>query len=668
MFPTETPPAPLAVGAPPDDQAPAPNPMVTIPLTADELAKWKGDLTRANTRREVFEPSWKRNLESYSPDPTNEAWGTEVNPGVDFWQVEQKKDQLFFETPEVILTPEDDTSPDAMQPIYAHQAKVNQRLGRKGLDAKRLMDKVLFSVLCTSGMGCTKLGVTRITKDVPLPHPSIPGQMQMGPDGQTPLTAPVPVYQKIFWEHFSEKKILIPTNFHDTEFDKAPWLGMKFTMPTRQAIREFGLPPDFKGKTSQSDDQVFSQPGVKTEESDEDQTTGSEVFYRAALYDDAVYHPDHLRQLVFVDGEDDPVVHRDCPYQTFQGGQFQPDDPKNLIGNPIHIFTIRDLLDSAYVPSDCTITRPLVQELALFRTQLINHRDASTSIRLGKQSVFTPEILSKVVRGPFGSILVVPDEVLTGPPPIQEVTHAVYSHENFQAQQIIEGDLNKVNALAANQAGAQQDTVRSATELTYVERNKDVRMQAERNRILAGFVGGVTKLDALMKRFETPPGQQPISGYTYDIKPDSGMHIDAAADRKFALDRYNMLAKDPNVNRMYLLKELAPDLRLDAAQLIVQPPPPHPPTPKTSIAVKGEDLSPLNPQYPNVIEALKAIGLTLTAVPITPEMIQNAAMAQPVKSPPQPHGGAADEADKVNKHSSDLVGHPQHFGGQAAVQ
>lgn len=653
------------------EAAPPVNPMVTIPLTPEQITKWKGDLSRAETRRKVFEPSWKRNLDAYTPDPTDEKWGEEINPGVDFAQVEQKKDQLFFETPEVILTPEPDLPADAVKQIFAHQAKMNRRLGRKGLDCKRLTDKVLFSILCTAGTGWTKMGVTRITKDVPLQypdnHPTLAGQPQMGPDGVTPQTAPVPIYQKIFWEHFSEKKGLIPTSFHDTEFDKAPWLGVAWTKPTRLAIREFNLPADFVGQKRQTAEQVYQTPGVTGEDAEEDQTSGVEVWYQAAIYDDTVYHPEHIRQLVFVDGIPEPVVHRDSPYQTFANGVYVPDDPMNLVGYPIHPFTIRDLVDSAYVPSDCTVTRPLVNELSLYRRQLLDMRDSSTSIRFGKQSVFTSDILSKVVRGPFGSILVVPDEVLAGPPAVQEVTHPVYSHENFQGQEIIERDISKVNALAANQQGAQQDTVRSATELTYVERNKDVRMQAERNRILAGFVGGVAKIDALMKRFEGEPGQPPLSGYTYDIKPDSGMHLDAAADRKFALDRYNMLAKDPNVNRMYLLKELAPDLRLDAAQLIVEPPPPKPPMPTTGVTIHADDLNPLAPQYLNTLDLLKTVGITLAATPITPQLLQNAALAAPMKPTPQPHGGTPQEADKVSKHTADLVGHTQQFGGQAGA-
>lgn len=655
-------------------ELPPPNPLVTIPLTPDAQVKWKGDLDRADKRRKVFEPAWERNLKAYTPDPTDTKWGDEVNPGIDFYQTEQKKAELFFETPSIVLMPNEGTPPAQAGAIAAWQGKINQKLGPKGLKTERLMDKVLFSILCPSGMGCSKLGVTRITRDVPMlhpadhPDPAMAGQPQLDPQGQ-PITAPVPVYQRIFWEHFSEKKILIPINFHDTEFDKAPWLGMKFTMPTRAGIREFNLPPDFQGRSTQPQDQVFNLPGVKTDhDGGDDQITGVEVFYQAALYDDEVYHPEHLRQLVFVDGVDDPVVHRNSPYQTFdEAGLYQPDDPANLIGNPIHIFTIRDLVDSAYVPSDSTITRPLVNEISRFRTQLIEQRDSSTSVRIADEKVITPEILAKVVRSPWGAILLVPD-LDPNRAPMMELAKTTYPRENFTAQDVIERDLAKINTLGSNQLGVEQENVRSATETAYIQQNSNTRQSKERNRVLDGFTAGVSKLDALMKRFESPQGQPLISGYTYEIKPDSGVHHDASSDRKFALDRYNMLAKDPNVNRTYLLRELAPKLHLDASQLITQPPPPHPAPPKISFVVKGEDISPLAPQYTNMVEALKAAGMTITPQAITSEMVQNAALQKPIKpARTAEHPGTPPKADQISKHTADEAGHTANFGGLAGT-
>src|SRR5262245_5083359 len=471
------------------------NPLVTVTMSEEDRTAWKADITRADQRRKIFEASWERNLQAYAPEPTDVNWGQEINPGIDFYQTEQKKATLFYETPTIVLSPNEDTPTQLIPQIAGWQAKLNKKLGAKGLNCERLMDKVLFSVLCTSGMGCTKLGITLITRDVPAPADPMTGQPPLDAEGN-PQTIPVPVYQKLFWEHFSEKKVLIPVSFHDSEFDKAPWLGMKWTMPTRLAKRQFRLPDDFEGRSHEPDDQVFQTPGTAQDTGKStDQTTGTAIFYYAHIKDDHVLHPEHMRELVFVDGVDDPVVHRDSPYQTFdQNGVYQPDDPKNLIGNPIHIFTIRDLIDSPYIPSDSTMTRPLVNEIARFRTQLVEQRDSSTSVRLADEKIITPELLAKVVRSPWGAILQVPD-LDPARPPVIELAKSVYPRESFTAQDVIERDLAKITTLGSNQLGIEQNEVRSATESAFMQQNANTRQAKERNRTLAAFTKGVEKID-----------------------------------------------------------------------------------------------------------------------------------------------------------------------------
>ncbi len=657
------------------------NPMVTIQWDDEQITKLRGEIQRANTRRKVFETAWQKNIDAYVPDPSNTKWGEDVNPGVDFYQVEQKKDQLFFDTPFVILTPDPLTvvqpppPPGAPPPpndptmqtpaIQAHQALLNQLLGRRKLDVKRLADKVLFDVLCPSGCGWTKIGYTNITKSTQIPRPSpyTPlGQPTPEPEMQA---VDVPIFEEFFWERFSPKKGLIPNSYHDTEFDKAPWLGEKFQMPLRVAKRTYQLPDDFNPKSS-STAQVFAHPGITADE-DEEQVSGEELWYKASLFDDNEAHPQKIRQIVFIDGLADPVVHRDSPYQTFgPDGKLTPD---SMIGFPIHPCTIRDLADSAYVPSDCTITRPLVNELARFRTQLIEQRDSSTSVRIADENIVTPEVINKVIRSPWGAILPIAG-FDPARPPMMELVRPTYPRESFQAQETIERDIAKVNSMSANQTGTQQDTVRSATELTYVQQNSNVRLQAERNRFLAWFLAGVQKLDALVQRYPeqgaqpgAPPQSAPLGRYTYDIKPDSGVHVDSETDLKRFTALYNMLAKDPNINRMELHKAMLPLARLDPTKLLVQPPPRGPEPPKITTIVRGEDLSPLSPQYDNVVQMLGQLGIKLQPTPVTPDLMHNAAQQQAAQQPV--HLGPPVGADVVSKHTTDHSGSTPNFGGLA---
>ena len=501
------------------------------------------------------------------------------------------------------------------------------------------------------------------TRDTPLPDPMAPGQFQLGPDGQ-PVTVPVPIYQEIFWEHLSPKMILIPASFNDTEYDKAPWLGWRFRLPLEVGKRMFHLPTDFESTSSRGDalkDRLDTTSYSDPAEWAPKMLTGVWLEYKASLYDSQEPHPLKIRELCFIDGVEEPVIHRDSPHQTF--GQDGKITANSLVGFTTHLFTTRNMTDSAYVPSDCTIMRPLVNELTLFRTQVINHRDASTSIRIANGGVLTNEILSKVIRGPYGSIIPLPEASYDpARPPVMEVAHPQYSRENFEGARVIENDLVKVSALGQNQVASRQEAGTSATEATYIQRSTDTRMNAERNRLMRQFIAAVRKIDILLQRYpETQMQPLQLGRYAYSIKPDSGQHIDVAEKRKFALDRYNFFAKAPNVNQQYLMEETAPLLDLDPARLFTPPPPPHPPMPKTSVIVKGDDINPLAPQYANMVEMLKILGFALTPQPLTPQLVGNAALAEPLKQkrhtpPPATHDGVAPQADRLNQHQADETG------------
>src|SRR5262245_10502714 len=72
------------------------------------LSFWRGEVERADTEAKKRETEWKDNVEWYvgrSPDVVTamKANTDYVNVNVDFYQVEQKQAQLFYETPELQL-------------------------------------------------------------------------------------------------------------------------------------------------------------------------------------------------------------------------------------------------------------------------------------------------------------------------------------------------------------------------------------------------------------------------------------------------------------------------------------------------------------------------------------------------------------------------------------
>lgn len=606
-----------AGSAQPDAVAGPAAPGASIAMSADQLGAWWGKIERSRARRKLVEDEWQHNIDSYNAKPLHDRPSKDwVNPNTDFADVEQKKSQLFFTTPEVHCLPRQPLAQGHEDVILIKQAVLNDKLGPNGVDAKRLMDKVIFDCLCPAGWGCSKLGYDATT--APIDH-----------GGQA---VDVPVFEEFFWDHFSPKKLLVPDDFYSNDFDKAPWIGMEFTMPLILARRKFKLPADFQA-TATTDDAVFTQEtGSSTgHASAADVVTVIEIWYLAALEDETVFHPEFQRKLVLVDGmKDQPASHVDSPYQHLddRGRLTAP----SMIGYPIHVLTIRDCTDSAYIRSDCSMTRDLVDQLSKFLTTQVQQRDTSIPLRMVDEGIITPPIMAKITSGEYGSFIPLPAGSLV-PPPIVEIARAQYPRENFSAQDRIERQLAKTLALDSNQQGVASDTERTATELTLVQNNATVRLKAERNRCVAYFIAGVRKFDSLIQQFATdadviqvtgPAGDQvwktwdntTISGrFAYAIKPDSGLDVDEATERKHALDTYNMLGKDPLVNRAYLINELAPALHLDPIRLKAPPPPPPPPPkPSISFAFKGEDL--LNP--------LALAVMIEGGVLITADMIQQA--------------------------------------------
>jgi hypothetical protein len=669
---------------PPADQTAAPvHDPQALPLTAEQFATWQSRIERSRTKRDLLSTEWQQNIDCYNGKPLSSRPTADwVNPNTDFADVEQKKAQLFFTTPTVHCTPMAPLEDGADSTILIKQAVLNDRLGPHGVDAKRLMDKVIFDALCPAGWGASKIGYEATTLPVDTTHPQT-GETQ---------TADVPVYEEFFWDHFSPKKLLVPDDFYDNLYDKAPWLGMEFSMPRLAGIRKYHLPEDFRSVQA-TDPALFDQTQGDRPDMARDLITGVEIWYKAALEDAAVFHPEVLRVLVLIDGlTEAPAKHAESPYQSLDPqGRLTPD---SMIGFPIHVLTLRDLTDSAYIRSDCSMTRDLVDQLAKFLTTMTKQRDTSIPLRLYDDSIVTPDVLDKITSAEWNGFIGLPGGSLEQNP-IREIARAQYPRENYEGMERILSQLAKTLALDSNQQGVQSDTSRTATELTLVQNSANVRLKAERNRVIGFFIAGVEKFDALLQRFASetttipilgPNGQQQwaawnkktIAGrYAYAIKPDSGVDIDEATERKQWLDVYNFLGKDPLVNRAYLIQELAPKLHLDPQKLKAEPPPPPVDKPSISFAFKGEDL--LNPL---AVAVMTRGGVAITAEDIAaahkliqagtglPPVPQALIGAQPTTTaPPQgpqgpqagpggmpPHPGMMPKTELVNDHAAQLTG------------
>lgn len=659
--------------------APLTQTLSTLPLPQGaDLTFWKGEIDRAERASKASQDQGDQNVKWYlgqSPDAAA-AKGDYVNVNVDFYQVEQKLSQLFYETPELQLT---GTGPLKGQDtvLQAHRDLLHAVL-EVDIDILPTVLDAIKACLCVAGTGPVMIGYQPTLREVPAP--TQPGDV-LG----LQASIKVPIHEHWYVEGFSYKKFLKPADLTHTHWDRSPWLGMRFRMTLAQAKREFpdafAAQPDFEGTTTK-DEHVLNQDDSSERTSDMAYVEGQAIWYRAAFYDETA-HPELYRELVIIDGLEREARHRDSPHQTIgPNGRMTAD---SLIGNPIHPLTIRSVPDASEVPSDSQMTRPLVRELCKFRTQMTQERDQNRPRILYDSEKITPDTINKIASGEIGELIPVEGGALAqGIGSIMaQVVQGQSPRQTYLANDIITQDIGKVLAIDATGAGVSADAQESATKTATVDRNRSVRLDAERRQVLRWYLKLVDKVSALVCRYMTPQlaatyigpeaaqawgswNKQATDGRLgFDAKPDSQIRLDAAMERKFALDLYQFTAKDPNVVRIELLKHLFAKAGLDPAKMIVPQLPEKPPEPNIGFTFKGEDL--IGPQAPVVFEILAQGGITVSqpardesAGQLFKQMalgVRDASgKAVPPTPHPQGHGGPADQVRPLSQQSADQTG------------
>lgn len=683
--------APMLAPQPVPPPMPAPDAEAEITMTAEQLAEWWGRVDRAIEARKHHEDRWEALLKAYMP-PSD---GSAINSNIHFRNTEQKKGQLFFKTADFILTPleplkDQRQGPDgqmhtAEDVVSIKQAVLKQVLGPSGINLKRLMDEQNFDVLQVAG-----LSPSMISYECDLV------EVEPDPDPLTGLVGPpvkVPVFEEWCWKRFSPKKLLIPHDWRSTRYDEAPWLGMQFVKPLAQAQREYDLPEDFAANAS-SDTHAFeaTKGAAKDGSSTAPMVEGVAIWYFASHFDVKVAHRQVMRRLVLIKGlQDRPAKHTKSPYQTLgPDGKLTAD---SMIGNPIHILTLRDLADSAYVPSDSAMTDPLVKQENTWASQDIALRDANIPRFLYDGSI--AEAIKKLQNAAVGEGA----EVEAGKLQqgierlIAEIPRLEKAQADVQGRAAIKQMISETLGLGANQGGSVNDKVLSATEISSANNTAGVRIEAEQNRELDYVIAGARKIDALIQRFADSPdyvswvgadGAKRLTAwdmhlvagrFAYEVKPDSQLRIDLAQKRQQDIQFVNLMANAPEANRSELLRTLARDFGYDPTKVVVQPPAKTPDMAKGSISFKIEDF--IGPGAPVAAELAAQCGYkvspqALQAASLFGELyaqMQAAAQAQqaaPAGGAPQTeHGGALDgagEFEPISKHAGAITGAPSGRG------
>jgi hypothetical protein len=702
-----------------------------LPLRADDefgsFSFWKKEILASEQKRDNdYKPTWDRNVHSYLAKPLISAPDVDrIIVPKDFANLEQKKAQLFFQIPLLHCESED---PDLQDAVPLAQAILRFYLSRHRVDAMTTMNEVLFDALNCSAIMCSKIGYESVqdgTKPVqisqpspnagqpPPPAPALGGAPPQGPT-QPPgsvlgLSAPpVPPTQPImvdapriiseryFWERISQAKILIPENFVGSNFDLAPWLGFEFVEPWDLVKRKYKLSDEEVSRFSGDDDHKIRSESM-TSRTNVSSVRGWELYYKAALYDPKAKNPDQVRLLVLLDGYDKPVRHRDCPYQKI--------DPETgsimgMKGYPVHVGAIRYVSDMAFSPSETTISRSLVDELGKFRTQMVQLRDrAVPQVGFDPMRIGGPQSEEKIRRGIYAGWIPIPG-LDANNLPMAELAKAHANPDSYRANDYIDRDISEVWAFGPNQRGEEAVQSRTATELDLAQQASNTRQGKDRERVVDYFLKGSEKLWALIQMFATDEQYIKIIGqdgvarfdkwdktkiageFVFEAKADSAMQPDENSERMMHLKVYELLAKDPNVNRVEILHKLAAAMDYDPSKLVVDQLPPKPPEPvKAGISFNGVDLDIGRPEFPIVLALLRQSGYQLPDELIAQaqqhKQAQSAIMAMsgigdpsisaglapassagvgPTITTPQEHGGMAPRAERLNKHQDKNTG------------
>lgn len=646
-----------------------------LPMDDKTAASWRERIEAGTKLVEKYVELWKQQQSAYVGQPLKvDPVDDTVIVNKDMPRVKQKVAQLFYQVPKVHLKPK---APQYIGAVQVHQAVVNHKLTHD-IKAAKMVDEVLTDVVAVSGIGVSKIGYEVVTVDTELPlvDPETAALIEQG-GGVVPTDkVPVPVYESYFWKRITPAKLLLPPEFTGTDFDEAPWIGFRYRKPYEQAKRDYGI--DEAGATTKDERTVTDETAAQNERTQKE-VECTEIWYKAHLYDRKEKHPLKQRRVVFIEGKDEPVIHEDSPYQRFdETGKFI----KGMKKFPIRVLTLTTVPDESIPPSDTTICRPLVQELQTSRSQMIKQRKLSMPLRWFNTAAMDPDTAEKIQSGNIQDIipLSTPGDVAIG-----EVARANYPRENFEFQRVIEADLMESWALGSNQMGADSPGEVSASEAKIIQGNSNVRLDYERTKVLRWFLDGAELLGDLIQLFADDQDYVEVVGqdharalvawnkdtiageFVYEAQTNSQLRLDVAQERLDARNAYQLLANEPFANRQKLVEKIAETHDMDPAQFIAQPPPKQPEPPNVSFRFSGEDLNPLSPSFPLVLELLAAGGFKLPPQAIMaakqqaamilataaqpPAALPNLQNAPPPARPMQTeHGGPAKQAEPLSKH------------------
>ena len=665
---------------------------------------WKAQIKAATDKRQKYVEQWRGNIQRYLAKTLTETPKTDtIVVPLDYANTEQKKALLFFKVPEVQLSPK---RPAYDQAVPLFQAVLNHYLGRHGVDARTMMNESLFDSICPAGLAVTMIGY----------EPTVDGErpVQVGtqPD---PNAAPsmlglsvldVPVYEQVpnviheqyFWVRVSPEKALIPADFHGSDYDKAPWLGVEFEMDAAVAKRKQWI-TDATPMSGDAQPKGLNESETQDSDSPRPKVKGTMLFYRMAHFDFGQPHPEAFGWCVLIDGREDFAVKPSpSPWQKFIPDATGKVRLIGMNGNPIHIKGARYVSDSAYPPSDVQMSKGGTDELSKFRSQMIQQRDRNIPMRWVDKNRLDKDTITKIEKGELQSLILLDGN---GNEMVGIIQTAALPRENYETDRIIKEENAMIWRLGNNQRGQEDDNAKTATEASIMQSASDTALAYEQDQWLDWFVRGAEKLGGLIQLFADDPDYVEVIGedglpilqqwdkttiageFAYTAVPDTSIRQDATTKRKRALDFFNLMANEPHIDRGELVRDLLRDLGKSPKLFKPDLPEKGPEPARVQLTLRGEECNPANPAFPVIKAILEQLGMKIPEQAESlglalQSKVDQGGMADPalagVARPGQMDAakqllnpGQAQEMTPLNKHQMDESGQLPGAGQAAAV-
>jgi hypothetical protein len=660
----------------PPQGAPAAQPPTdeNLPLSTDDVREWWSRLEQDRRRRkDAMTDNARLLLKQYLPRKDGgEPW---INSNIHFRNTALKTAEMWAQFPELILSPLSPMAqildPQTGQPLSPYdiiavkRAVLLKLLGRDYANVDLTIRESLFDIFQTSGIGFTKICYEADVTQAPAPE-NAPGAI-LGL-ATPPAPQPVVMNERVRWYRFSFEKGIIPSDFTSTRWDEAPYLGMEFVEPlTPQSLAKYNLPPDFQSNVTR-DELIASPDRDQRMPSSTKLLKGVELWLYACYFDPTAANSQIMRRLVLIEGlKDKAAIYTPSPYQRVdQNGKLAPE---SMVGNPIHPICLRVASDTAYVPPDAAFTDPLVRIQNTMMAQDLALRDSNLPRFL--HAVGISGAIDKLKNLATGQGVAIPDEtMLRG---VERLIAPLPKLERAESDERMRSNVDRMQdmtlGISPNQAGGTTTGRRSATETAIIQQNVSVRLKAEQAILLGRVLEGTRKFDALVQQFWDAAdyieivgqdgarklmayNQAHLSGrYAFDAQPDSQLTIDNASKIKHFEDFVNFMAKSGWLNMGSIGQEWANLMGYGGKGFLQQPQPPPPPPPdhpKTSIALTDVSLG-----IPEVLELLKVLGVDLTQLPMSPQLLAAMQIEAAKHAPPS---GAMPEADTLSKHKAEETG------------